>query len=100
MMASEIEIKQQVKTHIDSQGGAYSSWYVGIASDRRDRLFNGHGVLEKGDGWIFRTSMSAEEAQRVERYFIDEIGTDGGPGGGDTNTTAVYAYKKNGHTNP
>lgn len=99
-MASETEIKQAIEGHMAKCGGTYREWYVGIAADPRDRLFNGHGVREKGDAWILRRAESAEVARRVERYFVKTLGTDGGPGGGDASTKAVYAYKKNAHTSP
>lgn len=99
-MASEAEIKAEMKAYIDKHGGPDSSWYAGIAADPKDRLFNDHGVHEKGDVWIHHPCASADIARSVEDYLINTLGCDGGGGGGDENTTAVYAYKKSSHTDP
>lgn len=100
MASSESEIKQNVLGYIWGYGGIYSSWYVGVSEHPKDRLFNEHGVKEKGDAWICQRTSSAETARRVENYFIDLLGTDGDSGGGDTDAVFVYAYKKKPHTNP
>lgn len=95
-MATEDQIKKDIKAYMDKYGGPPSSWYVGIASDPKSRL-DEHGAK---DTWIYRTAESSAAARRVEKYFVDEVGTDGGLGGGDKSTKAVYAYKKKPHTNP
>jgi len=100
MAKSEEEIRAEIKAYIDRNGGPYSSWYVGIAADARERLFNNHGVDEKNDFWIYQTCSSSDIARNVEAYFVNELSTDGGTGGGGDDTDKVYAYKKNSHTNP
>lgn len=100
MTQSEEEIKREIKEYMHNCGGAYSSWYVGISEDPKDRLFNGHNVDKESDYWIYRTATSSEAARRIEQYFVEILGTDGGAGGGDEDAKAVYAYKKNSHTNP
>ena len=99
MGAIEIQITQDIKNYIDRGGGYYSGWYVGIAADPRSRLFNDHAVQEQGDSWIFRTATTSEGARAVEQYLLG-LGIDGGPGGGDDSSRAVYAYKKSYHTSP
>ncbi|MDR4496483.1 MAG: hypothetical protein MRK02_00925 [Candidatus Scalindua sp.] len=91
------EIIQDIDNHIHKCGGVYSRWYIGIASDPRDRLFNDHKVEKNNDAWIIRDCGSEEAVRRVEKYFLDR-GCDGGTGGGDSATTYAYAYKKNAHT--
>ena len=91
-------IISEIKTFIAKWGGRYIDWYVGIASDPRQRLFNDHNVNEKIDGWIFREALNSESARSLEDYFINILKTDGGSGGGDYTTTFVYAYKKANHT--
>lgn len=98
-MSTEEEIKTAIKSYIARNKGAYSAWYVGVSEDARDRLFNGHGVHENGDAWILRTAQTSSIARTIEQHFLD-LGTDGGPGGGDDNAKSVYAYKKNSHTRP
>jgi len=97
-MASDKEtIISDIKSHVANNGGSYSQWYVGIATDPKQRLFNDHAVKEKGDAWIYRRCASSDVARTVEKYFLAQ-GIKGGPGGGDDNSDYVYAYKIAGHT--
>lgn len=91
-------MKQEIKDHIKSRGGAHSDWYVGIAADAPQRLFNDHNVDKKNGCWIFRECESSSSAREVEEYFLNTLGTDGGTGGGDQSTRFVYAYKKTSYT--
>ena len=97
MPETKDEIIQEILSHMDECGGFKKNWYVGISQDAKDRLINGHGVT---DAYIYREAESASVAREVEQYFIDQVGTDGGPGGGDESSNQVYAYKKKAHTNP
>ncbi len=92
-MASEAELKLDIKAYMDKNGGAYGEWYAGIAADPKQRLFTEHGVHENGDAWIYDWAPDSDTARRVEQYFIKTLGTDGGSGGGDSTTKSVYAYK-------
>jgi hypothetical protein len=98
MEKSSDEIIREIKDHIDKCGGPYSSWYVGISSDAKKRLRDEHNVTN--EAYIYRTAASAEDARQIERYLIETLCTDGGPGGGDATTNMVYAYKKSPSTNP
>ena len=100
MAQTEQEVTSDIRGYMDKHGGAYSGWYVGITEDARRRLFTDHNVDEKADLWIYRTASSFEVARRVERYFVDTLGTEGGPGGGDIDAKVVYGYRKRSHTNP
>lgn len=100
MPYSEEDLKKQINDFITHHGGSYSSWYVGISENPRRRLFQEHNVDENKDTWIFRQANSHHIARNVERYFVQNLGTDGGTGGGDEDADVVYAYKKNMHTNP
>lgn len=95
-------VKQQVineiKGYIDATRTAYSSWYVGITNDAEGRLFSEHGVDKANDQWIFRTCDTNTDARAVEDYFLNQLRTTGGPGGGDYSSTKVYAYKISTHT--
>ena len=90
-MAKNSQIIQEIVEHVRACGGSYSGWYVGVAADPRARLFNDHNVSQQHSSWIFRTCASTEEARAVEDHFIEQ-GMKGGAGGGDYDTTAVYAY--------
>ena len=99
MIKDKNTIINEIKNHIDD-GGSYSAWYVGIASNPRQRLFEDHKVNEKTDVWIYRESESSDIARSIEDHFVNTLGTDGGTGGGDDSTNSVYSYKKNSHTDP
>lgn len=98
MASSKEIIKSGIKTHIQKCGGAYSDWYVGIASDPKQRLFNDHNADEKNGAWIYREAEGSSAAREIEEYFINTLGTDGGSGGGDYSTKYIYAHKKTSHT--
>jgi len=98
-----VSTANQVVTEIDAYirqgGGGYSAWYVGIASEPRQRLFDDHNVDKDRDAWIYRDCGSQVVARQVEVYFLQR-GCQGGGGGGDSSTHYAYAYKMNAHTNP
>jgi len=100
MTKTKEDIISDITNYVANYGGRYSSWYVGISNDGRQRLFNGHNVSEGNDPWIYRQASSHQVARAIEQYFIDICGTDGGTGGGDTSSDIVYAYKKAAHTRP
>lgn len=78
--------------YIEKCGGAYESWYCGIASDPRDCLFNRHGVTENPGAWIFRDCGTDTAARAVEQYF-HRLGCQGAGGGGGPDTRFIYAYR-------
>ncbi len=86
------EVARQIEAHIQKCGGAYSSWYCGIASSPRDRLFDDHNVDEKNGCWIYKDAGSESSARQIEKHFLDK-GCKGGDGGGGYSTRYVYAYK-------
>jgi hypothetical protein len=86
-------IASQIKDYIDTRGGNYSGWYVGITKDPEARLFRDHNADQKNGQWIYWPAASRNDAERIEKYFTQQLGTMGNPGGGDDKTTWVYAYK-------
>lgn len=100
MPKSEDQIKIIIKNYIDKNGGSYISWYVGIAENPKERLFDDHGVDEHIVPWIHEPATDASTARRIESYFINVIGTSGGTGGGTDKTKSVYAYRKTSSTKP
>jgi predicted GIY-YIG superfamily endonuclease len=67
-----------------------STWYVGIATNAKNRLFNDHSVDEKNGKWMYRT-VDSESAARAAEKSLHDLGFDGGTGGGDASTKMVYA---------
>lgn len=90
-MSTATEIVKDIEDYVGND--KYSNWYAGIASDAKARIFTDHKVDEKSGRWIYRTADSNAVARTAEDT-LHKDGFDGGPGGGDSGTTRVYAYKK------
>lgn len=99
MAKTRQEIISEIKSHMAQCGGNYSDWYVGIATDPKNRLFNNHNVDEKNGAWIYREAENSSSARDIENYFVNTLKTGGGTGGGDYSSQYVYAYKKTSYTN-
>jgi len=93
------QVYDKIVAHIKKQGGAYSTWYCGIASDWEDRLFNDHQVPREDHWWIALQCYNNTDARAVESALL-KLGCDGSAGGGDQTTVYVYAYLKGTMTNP
>ena len=85
--------------HRKEKGGEYCDWYVSVTNNAEHRLFHQHNV-GAGDVWIVKKTGSASEAQYIETYFSDQLGTDGGIDRRDESGRDVYAYRKREHTDP
>lgn len=99
MNIEELAIIKKIEDYVRECGGYFSSWYIGIAEDPKDRLFNEHNVSESNGNWIYQPTSSSATARNIEQYFLD-LGMDGGSGGGDYSSKAVYCYRKKYSTNP
>jgi hypothetical protein len=95
----ELATIKKIEDYVRERGGSFSSWYIGIAENPRERLFNEHNVSESNGNWIYQPTSSSATARNVEQYFLG-LGMDGGSGGGDYLSKAVYCYKKTYLTNP
>lgn len=95
---SEI-IVMEILEFIQMEGGQPNMWYVGVTDDAQRTLFHEHDVHYQDDAWIYRTTQSAIEAQRVEEYFM-EYGMDGRRRGKHPGPFMVYAYRKSISTKP
>ena len=93
------KIITDINAYMRRYRGTNADWYIGIASNVKQRLFNDHSVSEKTDAWIYRQAISTAAAREVEKAYLD-AGCDGGTGGGDDNTIYVYAYLKTPNTEP
>lgn len=85
------QIVNAMDAHIRANGGGYSNWYVGIASDPDDRLINGHNAGGINNAARYWNCGSDAVAREVEAAFIN-VGCAGGPGGGDEDTKFAYTY--------
>ncbi len=86
------EIIEEIKTHIQGNGGPYRSWYVGITKSARDALLDRHKA--EGDLFICRQAYSSYVAIEVRGYFVEKLRTDGDTDGRDDTAETVYAYRK------
>ena len=95
MAINTIKTKQtilyEINVHIN-KSLPYSSWYVGIAKDVQDRLFNDHNVSQTNAYWIYRECENDIVARDIEKCFL-RLGCKGGDGGGNQESRFVYAYK-------
>jgi hypothetical protein len=95
--------KQQIVVEFDAflfrQGGRPRDWYVGITKNPGGRLFGDHRVPMHEDIWIYSEAVDSTTARAVEAHFL-ALDLDGGPGGGDSNSKYVYAYRKTAQTRP
>jgi len=98
MTYSKEEIIKKIEDYMKKRGGTYRDWYVGITDDAERRLFTEHNVDKDNGNWCRREAYTSDDAREVEKYFLDECGTDGGPGGGNDDSNFVYAYKKTNYT--
>jgi len=89
MAKSKQQIISAIDEHIKKEGRGHGAWYVGISKDARDRLFKGHNVKKENAWWIYRQASSSQVAREIEEHFVNELGTDGSPGGGDETTDTV-----------
>lgn len=92
------EFLKRVQEYVVEHGGIYNQWYAGIAVDPKDRLFNGHSVQDGTDPWIHSEfAFESAVARNIEKILLAH-GFNGGPGGADSNSLYVYAYKIASHT--
>ena len=88
---------KRIETYMSKFEGDYPDWFVGVARDLDDDLFDLHGVEEDGI-WISFGADTEEVAKKVESYFLEKK-TDGNPSKLE-DARIVYAYKKNSKTSP
>ena len=91
MPSTKQQILNKIKTHIQSNGGEYSDWHVGVCSSIRHEL---SGQDKAKHLFISRQAYSSYVAAEVQDYFINRLGTNGSIGGDTCTGDVVYAYKK------
>ncbi|HMU44494.1 MAG TPA: hypothetical protein PKA80_14445 [Ignavibacteriaceae bacterium] len=91
MIRSVEEIIEKMTDQINRSGLPYSSWYVGIASEPKQRLFAEHKVAENGT-WLHVNAGSNEAARNILNHLVKKLQTEGGGGSDEPAMTHVYAY--------
>lgn len=89
-MAVNYSVANEILAHIGSDN--MSGWYIGIATNPRNRLFSGHNVSEQYGSYIARDAGGEQHARDTENYLLQSTRCKGGCGGGDC-PRYVYAYK-------
>lgn len=89
---------KRIETYMSKFEGDYPDWYIGIAKNLDEELFQNHKVEENGV-WIAFGADTEEVAKKVESYFLNKK-THGNPKKLKENTRTVYVYKKNPSTSP
>lgn len=97
MASTKEKIKSDIRSYIGKHGQGQYGWYIGIAKNARERLFDDHNVNENG-AWIYDEAINSAIAREIEVELISVLKTKGGDGGGDENTKFVYAYQITGST--
>jgi hypothetical protein len=99
MVKSSEIIVMEILEFIQREGGHARTWYVGITSEPKRRLFDEHQVHYQDDVWIYRAAASEDDAHSVEEHFL-AYGLDGGRGSRRLDSRTVYAYRKSVRTEP
>ena len=86
-----MNIEQEIDSLIHKSGSGYREWYVGLAINPRQRLFEGHNVSEKSGMWTYKDAGSEIEARDIEAVFLKR-GCKGGSIKKDS-SRHIYAYK-------
>jgi hypothetical protein len=86
-----MSIEEEIDSVIQSGGGNYRDWYIGLSLNPRERMFDGHNVSEKSGLWTHKDAGSEMMAREVEAFFLKK----GCKGGGMKKDSSrhVYAYK-------
>ena len=82
-------IISEIEEHVGDTD--YSDWYAGITEDPYERRREHERNVDVMD-WKHCKAHDADDARFVEDHFQD-LGMEGGPGGGDDNSKYVYVYR-------
>lgn len=89
-MSVNAKIETEILNYIGSE--TKSDWYVGIATNAEERLFQDHNVDKENGRWIYRDAQSETDARDTEQHLLNNYSFKGGAGGG-IRPHYVYAYK-------
>ncbi len=93
MLLSKDEIISDIEARIKRTGGAYRDWYVGVANDNREPIFEAHLLEDKNDGFLYREASTPGCAREIRDYFATHCGALDDPSGRQGGRI-VYAYRK------
>ena len=93
------DIITDLQGFIQRHSNTPQEWYVGLASDAEEMLFNHHKVHRHIDSWIYRMADSSEVARHAHDACL-QWECDGEKYPNDFVGTFVYAYLKSVNTIP
>jgi hypothetical protein len=90
LTSEEFGFYQELKTHIEQNGGIFSDWYAGITLDCEQRKY-GHSAKDE-HLWMCVCTEHDNRARKIESA-LHKLGCQGDDGGGDFRSKCVYVYK-------
>jgi hypothetical protein len=99
MVFSVQQVKYEFLAYIKEFDSTFSNWYVGLADQPRQALFNLHGVRDAEDPWLYKQLLTNRAARTVQDYFIDHLKTAGVASAEQSeDVDCVYLYRIAAHT--
>jgi hypothetical protein len=99
MVFSVQQVKYEFLAYIKEFDPTFSNWYVGLADQPRQALFERHGVRDAEDPWLYKQRLTNRAARTVQQYFIEHRETAGAPSMEQSeDVDCVYLYKVAAHT--
>lgn len=86
-----MSIEQEIDSLIQKSGGSFRDWYVGLAINPRQRMFDGHNVDERSGIWTFKDAGSEIDARELMAAYVKK-GCKGGILSKDS-SRHIYLYK-------
>ncbi len=97
MLKSKETIFAELDAYVQSYGGHFTDWYVGVSS-QPEAEWTRHHVNPEVDPCISFTCSNAGVAKDLQDFLVNILRADGVAGSGGYECTHLYAYKKNNHT--
>ncbi len=88
-----MNVEKEIDVRIHRSGGGYPAWYVGVTTNPRKRLFEGHNVNERSGAWLYRDAGCESTAKTIEAVFLKRGCKGTGKLGGGDSAHYIYAYK-------
>jgi hypothetical protein len=99
MVFSVQQVKYEFLAYIKEFDPKFSNWYVGLADQPKQALFDLHGVREAKDPWLYKQLLTNRAARTVQEYFVEHLRTAGAQVTEQSeDVDCVYLYKIAAHT--
>ncbi len=92
MTATHEEIVRGIQNHIDKYDSKATDWYIGIAINIRNKLFEAHKVSEENGVWIYRAAENHRVAKEIKKHFVS-LGLKNNDEDDDQSGTVIFVYK-------